>query len=100
MPIYAANSSINPGFQKIYENNGNMQLDSKIQTSAMTNINDRTMTVSNKALDYNYENQSMSKLKGMGYIGGMVDTANGISRTAQEAQLPNFNNVKKMTLAY
>lgn len=100
MPIYAANSSINPGFQKIYENNGNMQLDSKIQTSAMTNINDRSMTVSNKALDYNYENQSIAKTKGMGYIGGIVDTANGISRTSQEAQLPNFSNVKKMTLAY
>lgn len=98
MPIYAANSSINPGFQKIYENNGNMQLDSKIQTSAMTNINDRTMTVSNKALDYNYENQSMAKVKGMGYIGGMVDTANGISRTAQETQLPDFRNVRKMMI--
>ena len=98
MPIYAANSSINPGFQKIYENNGNIQLDSKIQTSAMTNVNDRTMTVSNRALDYNYENQSMAKVKGMGYIGGMVDTANGISRTVQEAQLPDFSNVKKMMI--
>ena len=66
----------------------------------MSSINDRTMTVSNKASEYDYESQSMSKARGMGYIGGMVDTANGISRYSGETKLPDYNNVKKLALAY
>jgi hypothetical protein len=100
MPLYAANTSISPGYQKQYDNTGIKELDSKLQTSAMSNINDRTMTVSNKASEYDYESQSMSKARGMGYIGGIVDTANGISRYAGETRLPDYNNVKKLALAY
>ena len=100
MPLYAASSSISPGFQKQYDNTGIKELDSKLQTSAMTNINDKTMTVSNKATEYDYENQSMSKARGMGYIGGIIDTANGISRYSSETKIPDFNNVKKLALAY
>jgi hypothetical protein len=66
----------------------------------MSNINDRTMTVSNKASEYDYETQSMTKTRGMGYIGGMIDTASGISRYSGETKLPNLNNVKKLALAY
>jgi hypothetical protein len=100
MPIYAASSSISPGYQKQYDNTGIKELDSKLQTSAMSSINDRTMTVSNKASEYDYESQSMSKARGMGYIGGMVDTANGISRYSGETKLPDYNNVKKLALVY
>ena len=100
MPIYAASSSISPGFQKQYDNTGIKELDSKLQTSAMSNINDRTMTVSNKASEYDYESQSMTKTRGMGYIGGMIDTASGISRYSGETKLPDLNNVKKLALAY
>ena len=58
------------------------------------------MTVSNKAIEYDYENQSITKARGMGYIGGIVDTASGISRYSGETKLPNFNNVNKLALAY
>jgi hypothetical protein len=100
MPLYAASSSISPGFQKQYDNTGIKELDSKLQTSASTNVNDRTMTVSNKANEYDYETQSITKARGMGYIGGIVDTASGISRYSGETMLPDFNNVKKLALAY
>jgi hypothetical protein len=100
MPLHAASSTITPGYKKQYENTGLIELDSKIQTSAMTNINDRSMSVSNKANEYDYENQSMSKTKGMGYIGGMIDNANGITRFNNETKLPDYSNVKKLALAY
>ena len=100
MPLYAASSSISPGYQKQYDNTGVIELDSKLQTSAHSNVNDRTMTVSNKAIEYDYENQSVSKARGMGYIGGIIDTASGVSRYSGETQLPDFNNVKKLALAY
>lgn len=100
MPVYAASTNITPNFKKQYDNTGKIELDSKLQTSAMANLNDRTMTVSNKAIEYDYENQSMSKARGMGYIGGIIDTANGISRYSNETQLPDFNNIKKLALAY
>jgi len=100
MPLHTASSSVSPNFKKQYENNGQIELDSKIQTSAMSNINDRSMTVSNKAIEYDYESQSMSKARGMGYIGGIIDTANGISRKSMDVMLPNLSNVNKMTLAY
>ena len=44
--------------------------------------------------------QSMTKARGMGYIGGIIDTASGIARNATEYKLPDFSNVKKATLAY
>jgi hypothetical protein len=100
MPLYAANSSISPGFQKQYDNTGIIELDSKLQTSAMSNVNNKSMTVSNKSLEYDYETQSMSKTRGMGYIGGIIDTASGIARYSGENKLPDYNNVKKLTLAY
>jgi hypothetical protein len=100
MPLHTASSSITPSFKKQYDNTGQIELDSKLQTSAMSNINDRTMTVSNKAIEYDYETQSMAKARGMGYIGGIVDTANGITRKPMDAMLPNLSNVNKMTLAY
>lgn len=100
MPLHAASASVTPNFKKQYENTGLVELDSKIQTSAMSNINDRTMTVSNRAIEYDYESQSASKARGMGYIGGIVDTANGITRKPMDAMLPNLSSVNKMTLAY
>ena len=100
MPLHTVSTSISPGYQKQYDNTGQIQLDSKLQTSVTSNINDRSMTVSNKAIEYDYENQSMTKARGMGYIGGIVDTASGISRYSGETQLPNFNNVNKLALAY
>jgi hypothetical protein len=100
MPLYATSTNISPGYQKQYDNTGVIELDSKLQTSAMSNINDRTMTVSNKANEYDYETQSASKARGMGYIGGIVDTASGIARYSGETKLPDFNNVKKLALAY
>uniref|UniRef100_A0A6C0I733 Uncharacterized protein n=1 Tax=viral metagenome TaxID=1070528 RepID=A0A6C0I733_9ZZZZ len=100
MPLYATSTNISPGYQKQYDNTGVIELDSKLQTSAMSNINDRTMTVSNKANEYDYETQSASKARGMGYIGGIVDTASGISRYSGETKLPDFNNVRKLALAY
>jgi len=100
VPLYTANSSITPIFSKQHENNGTIELNNKLQTSATTNINDRSMTVSNNSLEYDYETQSMSKIRGMGYIGGIIDTANGISRKSSDVNLPNLSNVNKMTLAY
>jgi hypothetical protein len=100
MPLHTASSSITPSFKKQYDNTGQIELDSKLQTSAMSNINDRSMTVSNKAIEYDYETQSMAKARGMGYIGGIIDTANGITRKPMDAMLPNLSNVNKMTLAY
>lgn len=100
MPLYAANSTITPGFQKQYDNTGLVKLDSKIQTSAISNLNNNYITVSNKANEYDYESQSISKTRGMGYIGGTVDNASNISRNNSDVVLPNFNNVKKMTLSY
>ena len=42
----------------------------------------------------------MSKTRGMGYIGGIIDTANGITRKPIDNNIPNLSNVNKMTLAY
>jgi len=36
----------------------------------------------------------------MGYIGGMIDNANGITRFNNETKLPDYSNVKKLALAY
>jgi hypothetical protein len=100
-PLHAATSNVTSNYKKQYENTtGLIELNSKLHTSAMSNINDKTMTVSNNANEYNYESQSVSKARGMGYIGGMVDTANGITRNINDNRLPDFSNVKKLTLAY
>jgi hypothetical protein len=97
LPVYSASSGVTPIYQKNHEIVTPISLESKLQTSAMTNVSDRSKTVSNFANEYSYEQQSKAKAKGMGSVGSRVDTASGVpNQKNTDVLLPNFDNVQKL----